>query len=188
MRELRLVVEKCGMLFRGTLWSAMAVLYLTACAKSPSPSISPSVKIDPPKFDGNITKLTTATQAFTLTGTCDSDVDGLQYSLDGTTWSDVGGGCTTTGTFTLRANVNRTMTVSVRAKVKIFFSEPAQVVVSFVPPPTSTTLTFVSSSNSNSDRNPNVVNTLGHNFSGQSLNNGQVALKTYLPRMIYETQ
>jgi hypothetical protein len=186
VRGLPLIFEKCMMLFHGTFGSALAVLSLAACAKSPSPTISPSVNIESPKFDGNITKLTTATQSFVLTGTCDRDVDGLQYSLDSTTWTDVSGGCT--GTFTIRANVNRTLTLSVRAKVKIFFSDMAQVLVSFVPPPTSTSLTFVSSSNSDSDSNPNVVNTLGPSFSGQVLSNGQVALKTYLPRMIYETQ
>jgi hypothetical protein len=173
----------------GCVGIAVVLVLFSACAPSPKPQVSPIEDIAAPTFDGaNLKRLTVSTQHFTVGGTCDAKADGLQYSLDKSTWKDLSGGCPSSGLFSISASVTRTLTLFVRAKSKSGFTAAAEAEVTFTPPPTASSLTFVAASSSSDDKLPNVISAMGHSITGAPLSNNVITVNSYLPGMIYGAQ
>jgi hypothetical protein len=164
----------------------------TACIKSPAPKVTELLQISPPIFDyvGGEGLQITPSRVVELTGRCDRNSYGLEYSLtNGDSWIVIPGACPSNGRFSFILKVSRVQDVLIRAKTKFTYTEESRVTVKYVLPPSSPVLSLVSSASSDDDEfDPSMANVMAPTFSGTPLASANTRLHTHIPGMVYAEQ
>ena len=130
------------------------ILFTTSCTKSPDPDVTDLIKVRTPTFTGLTSRnFTSASTTFTLAGECDPISRGLDWSRDGTTWTQFATDCAS-GTFSTNITLTSGQShIRVRAKGKFSNSASASAHVRFLLPPTEPSVEFVQSSASDNSDN-----------------------------------
>jgi hypothetical protein len=160
----------------------------SGCFKSPPPTITELLQVSPPIFDythGNGFMLTSS-RLTELTGRCDRNSYGLEFSLNGgQSWAAVTGACPT-GRFAFKIQVPKSAEVFIRAKSKFSVTEASFIKVRYVIPPTSPTLSLVSSASSDDDEyEPKAASIISSTFSGTPMNSASYRVQIHVPGIVY---
>jgi hypothetical protein len=117
-----------------------------SCAVSSAPNVSEIIQTQQPSISGRYeATFTSSSSTFTISGTCDKNSYGTEYSTnDGSSWTDLGD-CTN-GTFSFNVLVLSTLSVKIRSRTKFAYTGTTNVAVRLAIPPTANLLTFVSAS------------------------------------------
>lgn len=163
-----------------------------ACSQSPAPRVEELIKVTTPTLGGTIERhYTSPSQNFNLTGECDTTSRSLDYSLNGSTWTQFATDCSgetfTVPTLTLTEGLTK---VYVRAWGKFSATSSAVANVRFVLPPSSPLLTFGSSVKSDSSDRKGIgtQNIVGDFIPGAPAAAGNLKLHTMVPGIIYSEQ
>ena len=120
-----------------------SVLFLVACkGVISSEIISTKKQINQPTFSGQTNASFTSTSlTYTVNGECDTNSKGTEWSLDQSTWTDLGK-CTS-GTFSFNVTVTGTIVVYARAKTSSGVTAASQASITYMLPPTTMQFSFV---------------------------------------------
>lgn len=166
------------------------MIALTACAPSPNPKVQDLVSLSPPTLNGITERaFTSSSNVFVLSGECDSNSLGMEYSKDmaGGNWLEIPDGCSN-GTFSIAIKLTKGIeTVYVRGRGRFTFTDAAIARIRYLLPPTAPLITAVSSSASNvsDDIGWGTQNAIGIVHSGTPLANSRHRVSTFLPGVIY---
>jgi hypothetical protein len=122
---------------------------------------------------------------YLLQGNCDTRSSLLQYSYDGSNWSNISGACPS-GSFSISIKIAGATTVYAREKGRFSYTSVATAKVRFLAPPSSNSMEFVAASRSDLETDRGIVSALGVSYSGEIFNSASHSLKTYIPGVVYD--
>ena len=140
--------EKCifegkvrGYIARACLLSS--ALFLVACkGVISSEIISTKKEINQPTFSGKTNaSFTSSSITYVVNGECDTNSKGTEWSLDQSTWTNLGK-CTS-GTFSFNVTVTGTVVVYARAKTASGVTAVSQASITYMLPPTTMQFSLV---------------------------------------------